>query len=121
MKKVIVLLAMVLLSNMAARAETEGAMMGGGMMNEGQGEGQQAAQAGPLGTLLFNERCKVCHRDGGNIEKRDLPLKGSPVLKDFDTFLAYIRNPTMPDGSRGEMPAPARGLFCRNGQGGTVS
>ena len=34
-----------------------------------------------------------------------LPLKGAKQLASQDTFVSFIRNPTMPNGSAGQMPA----------------
>ena len=57
------------------------------------------------GQKIFVNNCSGCHPHGGNILKPDLPLKGSPKLADFETFLSFIRDPMMPQGSKGEMPA----------------
>ena len=35
----------------------------------------------------------------------NLPLKGSTKLADSETFLAYVRDPKLPDGKAGPMPA----------------
>jgi mono/diheme cytochrome c family protein len=88
--------------------------MGGGMMG-GRGEGycgpgmmgpgpQQSAPGSSSGADLFNNFCAVCHPGGGNNIVPDLPIRGSAQLYDFDTFRAYVRYPTMPDGARGRMP-----------------
>ena len=34
----------------------------------------------------------------------ELPLRGAPQLADFNTFMAFLRDPRLPDGSRGPMP-----------------
>ena len=57
------------------------------------------------GEKVFVANCSGCHPHGGNVLKPSLPLKGAPELKDFEAFSAFIRNPKMPDGSRGMMPA----------------
>ena len=80
-------------------------MTGPGMMNTGQGERYQLSQEGPQGESIFFNNCVRCHPQGGNIIEPNLPMKGSKKLKDFSTFLNFIRNPKMPDGSRGVMPA----------------
>jgi hypothetical protein len=90
-----------------SHAQMGGGMMGGGMMGPGQGRGYQG-QAFPgqgQGAEIFAEECSHCHARGGNLIYPNLPLRGAPQLSDFDTFLAYIRNPAMPDGSQGPMPA----------------
>ena len=84
-----------------------GGMMGGGMMGPGQGRGyeEQPFQTQGQGAEVFRVECSRCHAQGGNVIYPNLPLKGAPQLTDFDTFLAYIRNPAMPDGAHGPMPA----------------
>jgi hypothetical protein len=34
----------------------------------------------------------------------NLPLRNAPQLAELNTFAAFIRNPKMPDGSKGIMP-----------------
>ncbi len=105
MKKVIVVLAIMFLSSMAAQAQMGGGMMDRGMMNQGQaGESQSSPVATP-GARIFRANCASCHADGGNVVAPNLPLKGSRMLADFKTFLNFIRHPEMPDGSKGAMPA----------------
>ena len=82
-----------------------GGMMDGGMMGPGQGYQRQPFQMQQQGAEIFRVDCSRCHARGGNIIVPNLPLRGAPQLKDFDTFLAYIRNPAMPDGHPGPMPA----------------
>jgi len=57
------------------------------------------------GSRIFNANCSRCHPNGGNIIVPNLPLAGSNKLHSFKTFLRWIRNPLMPDGSEGAMPA----------------
>ena len=84
-----------------------GGGMGGGMMGPGRGGGYQGQplQTQGLGEEIYGEDCRSCHAQGGNTIYPNLPLRGSPELADFNTFLSYIRNPTMPNGSGGPMPA----------------
>ncbi len=56
------------------------------------------------GAKIFKARCSGCHPGGGNIIVSNLPLKGAPELAGYSSFAAFIRNPRMPDGSRGIMP-----------------
>jgi mono/diheme cytochrome c family protein len=56
------------------------------------------------GEKIFKNSCRVCHVNGGNVIDPRFPLRGSQKLTDFKTFLSYIRNPKMPDGSSGAMP-----------------
>ena len=48
------------------------------------------------GEQLYATNCKACHPDGGNTLDPTLPLRGSPKLANFDTFLAWIRDPDAP-------------------------
>jgi hypothetical protein len=57
------------------------------------------------GTGIYNDNCRVCHQNGGNVVNPAMPLRGSMKLASFDTFLSFIRDPRMPDGSKGPMPA----------------
>jgi mono/diheme cytochrome c family protein len=57
------------------------------------------------GEKIFNNSCRVCHVNGGNVIDPRFPLRGSQKLTDLKTFLSYIRNPKMPDGSLGAMPS----------------
>lgn len=55
------------------------------------------------GAQIFERNCNGCHPHGENTIRPDLPLRGAPQLRDFGTFLAYIRNPNLPDGSAGAL------------------
>lgn len=57
------------------------------------------------GAKLYQAHCASCHPNGGNIFSPKLPVRGAPQLKDFETFLAFMRDPKRPDGSPGTMPA----------------
>lgn len=57
------------------------------------------------GRQIFDTKCSGCHPQGGNSIVPDLPLITAPQLTDYDTFLSYIRDPKMPSGSKGIMPA----------------
>ena len=81
--------------------------MGGGMMGPGQGRGYegQPLQTQGQGAEIYRVECTRCHAQGGNLIYPSLPLRTAPQMADFSTFLAFIRNPRMPDGSQGPMPA----------------
>jgi mono/diheme cytochrome c family protein len=100
MKKAIVVLAIVFLSSIAAQAQ-----MGGGMMNEGRGGESRESPKVTSGAGIYNANCASCHPNGGNVVTPNLPVKGSRTLADFKTFLNFIRDPKMPNGSTGAMPA----------------
>lgn len=57
------------------------------------------------GANIFQAKCSSCHPNGGNTIDPNLPLKGAPQLASFSSFLNFIRNPRMPNGSIGAMPA----------------
>jgi hypothetical protein len=80
------------------------AQMGPGMMGSGQGGRNQAVPSNSQGEEIFIRDCGSCHPGGGNVITPNLPLRGSRQLADFDTFLRYLRRPTMPNGSPGPMP-----------------
>jgi uncharacterized membrane protein len=56
------------------------------------------------GGKIFHLKCSGCHPRGGNIISPNLPIRGAPQLKDFDTFVGFIRHPLLPNGSKGVMP-----------------
>jgi uncharacterized membrane protein len=58
-----------------------------------------------VGAEVFSANCKGCHPGGGNILKPNLPLRSAPQLAEFKTFVDFIRDPKLPDGSKGPMPA----------------
>lgn len=57
------------------------------------------------GQKIFSEICSGCHENGGNIVNISLPIKESLKLANYETFLSFIRDPRMPDGSTGAMPS----------------
>jgi len=75
----------------------------------GAGAGTSAAPAAPsgarLGARLFAANCAACHPGGANVVVPELPLKGAKQLATEASFVSFIRNPTMPNGSAGQMPA----------------
>ena len=68
------------------------------------GWGPPAPKEFQAGAKIFKARCSGCHPGGGNIVIPNLPLKGAPEVADYSSFAAFIRNPKMPDGSKGIMP-----------------
>jgi len=75
----------------------------------GAGAGTSAAPAAPsgarLGARLFAANCAACHPGGANVVVPELPLKGAKQLASQASFVSFIRNPAMPNGSAGQMPA----------------
>jgi cytochrome c6 len=57
------------------------------------------------GEKLYTTHCGGCHPNGGNTITPDLPVIGSPKLKNPDIFAKFNRNPLKTDGSKGIMPA----------------
>jgi hypothetical protein len=79
-------------------------VQGQGMMGSGEKNSGETSQE-ISGTRIYNDNCRVCHQNGGNVVNPAMPLRGSMKLASFDTFLSFIRDPRMPDGSKGPMPA----------------
>jgi uncharacterized membrane protein len=57
------------------------------------------------GRNLFVSHCSGCHANGGNILYPNLPLRTAPQLINYEQFIAFLRDPKLPDGSTGPMPA----------------
>jgi uncharacterized membrane protein len=56
------------------------------------------------GQNVFLNHCAGCHINGGNVFFPNMPLRSAPQLKSFETFLAFVRNPTLRNGKKGPMP-----------------
>jgi uncharacterized membrane protein len=56
------------------------------------------------GRKVFVNHCSGCHPNGGNILFPNLPLRTAPQLKSYQTFIEFVRNPSLPNGSKGPMP-----------------
>lgn len=56
------------------------------------------------GRDIFVGHCSGCHSNGGNILFPNLPLRSAPQLVSYEKFIEFIRNPKLPDGSKGPMP-----------------
>ena len=56
------------------------------------------------GERLFRGNCSGCHPYGANIAAPEFPLRGAPQLKDFPSFLRWIRSPLLSSGGLGMMP-----------------
>lgn len=48
------------------------------------------------GEKLFTAKCASCHPNGGNVIDPSKPIKGSPMLQDLNTFVAWLRHPKAP-------------------------
>ncbi len=72
----------------------------------GEEKGAKPAMSGDVkaGAELYEDTCKTCHPDGGNSMDPDLPVKGSKMLVNFDTFLQYLRGKKSLPGKTREMP-----------------
>jgi hypothetical protein len=73
-----------------------GDTIGYGMAGSGQDKESQKTSLLSAGADVFNFHCRACHQNGGNIINPNKPIRGSQKLRDFETFLAFIRNPTSP-------------------------
>jgi uncharacterized membrane protein len=72
------------------------------------------AEESTAGAKIYHANCGACHPFGGNILNPKLPIIGSPQLPNFNTFLAFNRNPQRSDGSRAIMPPfPAKKISNR--------
>jgi len=108
MKKGILLIIAICSLSSPLYAQMGGGMMGGGMMGPGWMRGNQGymnRSGGAQGPEIYGQLCSRCHGQGGNTIVPNLPLRGAPQLSDFESFLSFIRDPKMPDGSPGPMPA----------------
>ena len=56
------------------------------------------------GQTVFADNCQACHANGQNLIVPTLPIRGSKRLASLDSFVAFVRNPAMPDGTEGQMP-----------------
>ena len=57
------------------------------------------------GRNIFVSRCSGCHANGGNILYPHLPLRTAPQLISHEKFIEFVRDPKLPNGSKGPMPA----------------
>ncbi|HTX73084.1 MAG TPA: c-type cytochrome [Rectinemataceae bacterium] len=71
-----------------------------------QSSAAKPAVAGDVkaGQALFADNCQACHSNGQNVIVPELPIRGSKRLATLTGFVAFIRSPSMPDGSAGQMP-----------------
>ena len=88
-----------------APVTAEAAPAAGGTAAAGGATAAPVSAAIARGQRLFTGNCSSCHPKGGNIVEAKLPLKSSKKLATAATFIAFIRSPSMPDGSAGGMPA----------------
>ncbi len=70
-----------------------------GQMTPGQMTQAKAPPEYQAGERIYAANCASCHAHGGNTITPGLPVVGSPQLKDFNTFLAFNRNPQRPTGN----------------------
>jgi mono/diheme cytochrome c family protein len=72
----------------------------------GQAGAKPASQAAlKAGGDLFAANCQRCHPNGDNVMMAQLPLKTSKRLSSGKSFMAFLRAPGLPDGTKGLMPA----------------
>jgi mono/diheme cytochrome c family protein len=81
-----------------------GSLVYGGWARGSRAAGADAAGSG-AGQAVFAANCAACHEGGGNVVDDRYPLAGSRRLESLPLFTAYIRDPRMPDGSKGNMPS----------------
>jgi len=68
-------------------------------------KGSSDSETYGTGRKIFKANCNACHPNGANVIMPNLPLKGSSKLDHFETFIAFLRTPQLPDGKAGPMPA----------------
>ncbi len=68
------------------------------------GRAPAAPPALQAGQGLFENNCMACHPNGGNAISPEAIIIGSDELKDFPTFLGWIRDPRLDNGQKGPMP-----------------
>jgi len=56
------------------------------------------------GQTVFDGHCSGCHGRGGNVFMPNLPLRSAPQLQAYEGFVAFIRDPRLPNGQPGPMP-----------------
>jgi cytochrome c6 len=106
MRKIILWLPVILIISLITFASSRtNDMLYAGSNNSEKSDERATSEQLENGEEIFNANCRVCHVNGGNIISPRLPLRGSQKLIDFKTFLSFIRNPGMPDGSSGAMPS----------------
>jgi mono/diheme cytochrome c family protein len=115
MRKIVLWLPVILIISLItfASARTNDALYAGLNNSEKNNEVLTSEQM-ENGEKIFNANCRVCHVNGENIINPRLPLRGSQKLADFKTFLSFIRNPKMPDGSQGTMPSFSESKISNN-------
>lgn len=57
------------------------------------------------GQKLYEANCSGCHAHGGNALMPNLPLRAAPQLRDRNEFIGFLRQPQLPNGGKGMMPA----------------
>jgi mono/diheme cytochrome c family protein len=57
------------------------------------------------GELVFDSNCSGCHAHGGNAILPNFPLRSAPQLAKLQDFREFIRDPKLPSGAEGSMPA----------------
>jgi uncharacterized membrane protein len=60
------------------------------------GKAQATPERYKAGEQVFLANCSACHPQGGNVINPQLPIHGSPRLKDLKTFIGWIRHPDPP-------------------------
>jgi mono/diheme cytochrome c family protein len=75
---------------------------GGQLVYEGRTPSVSAALL--PGRDIFVNHCSGCHANGGNILYPNLPLRTAPQLLSVEAFIAFVRDPKLPNGSKGPMP-----------------
>ena len=81
---------------------------GGKIVFEGVSSSSGAAAASlqaKAGEKIYMDNCEFCHPDGKNTIMPKYPVIGSDRLANFPVFRDWLRDPRLPDGRKGPMPA----------------
>jgi uncharacterized membrane protein len=71
----------------------------------GNGRAAAASLQVKTGGMIFAKNCQACHPHGKNVIMPQQPIIGSDRLANFPVFRDWIRNPRLPGGALGPMPA----------------
>jgi mono/diheme cytochrome c family protein len=82
-----------------------GLIYGRGVAAQAKESQEPLSKEATAGEQVFVASCMSCHADGGNVVAENEPLKTSKMIGNIADFTAFIRDPRMPDGKVGAMPA----------------
>lgn len=69
---------------------------GGRLVYAGKPQVEASQPLFEIGEKIYVADCQKCHPGGGNVINPHHPVRGSKELKNFDSFLSWIRQPEAP-------------------------